>query len=334
MAREKKKKPSSNKSSSGKKNSAKKNSGDKAAKLAASGKRAVEMIEQCRVPPNKRFRLADHDPAWAGNPNVPKAHRKKLAERLLSEDVSELSNAQELLYASDTYSVLMVLQAMDAAGKDGTIRHVMSGVNPQGCEVYSFKQPSAKELEHDFLWRCNKALPERGRIGIFNRSYYEEVLVVRVHPELLANQRIPNAKAGKELWQARFEDINAFERHLTRNGTKIVKIFLNVSKEEQRRRFLDRIEKPEKHWKFSASDVKERAYWEDYQQAYESMIEATSTEWAPWHVVPADHKWVSRAIVANLLVNTINDLGLSYPETSAEKKLMIEQSREHLLNEA
>ena len=305
----------------------------KASILHDSDKLAAEIVDRCRVTPGKSFHIKDHDSAWAGNPKLPKKDRKKLAEKLLSEDVSELSDAQELLYAADSWSVLVVLQAMDAAGKDGTIRHVMSGVNPQGCQVFSFKQPSSEELDHDFLWRCNKALPERGRIGIFNRSYYEEVLVVRVHPEILLHQRIPNGPQGEDLWKARFEDINNFEQHISRNGTKIVKIFLNVSREEQRERFLERIENPEKHWKFSAADVKERAYWDDYMHAYEEMIQATSTEWAPWHVIPADHKWVSRAIVANLLTTTIQNLGMSYPKTSTEKLQLIKQSEHQLRNE-
>src|SRR5262249_34400069 len=217
---------------------------------------------------------------------------------LLSEDVAALAEAQDLLYASDTYAILLIFQAMDAAGKDGTIKHVMSGVNPQGCQVFSFKHPSAEELDHTFLWRCTKVLPERGRIGIFNRSYYEEVLIVRVHPEILAAQHIPGAKPNDKLWRARYDDINCFERHLVQNGTVILKSFLNVSKEQQRQRFLERIRDPNKHWKFSDSDLGERAHWDDYMSAYEDAIEATSTEWAPWHVVPADHKWVSRAIVA------------------------------------
>lgn len=294
----------------------------------------IEQIsESCRVQAGKRFRLADHDPAWAGNPEVPKAQRKEFAEKLLSQDVSELAEMQELLYAADSWSVLVIFQAMDAAGKDGTIRHVMSGVNPQGCQVYSFKHPSAEELDHDFLWRCAKCLPERGRIGIFNRSYYEEVLIIRVHPELLAAQRIPNVKAGEKLWEDRFASINNFERHLARNGTTIVKIFLNLSKEQQRSRFLERINNVEKHWKFSASDLAERAYWDDYMEAYEAMLGATSTEWAPWYVVPADHKWVSRAIVANILTSTIRNLKLNYPITSAAEELKIEQARLQLLAE-
>src|SRR5262245_36491397 len=204
----------------------------------------AEILDAVRVKPGKRFRLKDHDPAWAGDKDRPKKERKEAAQKFLSEDVAALAEAQDLLYAADTYAILLIFQAMDAAGKDGTIKHVMSGVNPQGCQVYSFKHPSAEELDHDFLWRCNKALPERGRIGIFNRSYYEEVLIVRVHPEIVASERIPNGKPGQKLWQARYEDINCFEKHLYRNGTIILKFFLNVSKEEQRRRFLERIKDP------------------------------------------------------------------------------------------
>ena len=222
---------------------------------------------------------------------------------------------------------------MDAAGKDGTIKHVMSGINPQGCQIYSFKQPSSEELDHDFLWRCMKRLPERGKIGIFNRSYYEEVLVVKVHPEYLAAQRIPDAKVNKDFWQARYEDINNFEQHLTRNGTKVVKFFLNISKDEQRKRFLSRMDEPDKHWKISPSDIAERAHWDEYMDAFEECIAATSTEHAPWYVIPANHKWVSRALVANILVDTINSLDLKYPEVSAEKMKAIEAAKKQLEKE-
>ncbi|MEX2186942.1 MAG: polyphosphate kinase 2 family protein [Pirellulales bacterium] len=291
------------------------------------------IIERCRVKPGRRFRLADRDPGWAGDGDLPKKQRKKFAEKLLSQDISQLAEAQELLYAANSWSVLLIFQAMDAAGKDGTIRHVMSGVNPQGCQVFSFKHPSAEELDHNFLWRCMKALPERGRIGIFNRSYYEEVLIVRVHSELLKAQRIPGAKPTKQLWQSRYQDINHFEQHLTRNGTAVVKFFLNVSKEEQRQRFIERIDNPEKHWKFSAADVAERAFWDDYMQAYERMLAATSTSWAPWYVVPADHKWVTRAMVANIVVDTIRRLKLSRPETTAEDARRIKEARRKLMSE-
>src|SRR6476646_4269105 len=235
-----------------------------------------EIIEQFRVEPGKKVRLKDYDPGWEGDGDVPKAKRKEFAAQVLTEDVSELSKAQEMLYADDSWSLLVIFQAMDAAGKDSTIKHVMSGVNPQGCQVYSFKHPSAEELDHDFLWRCAKALPERGRIGIFNRSYYEEALIVKVHPELVRAEHVPGADPDdKTFWEHRYESINNFERHLTRNGTAIVKFFLYVSKEEQRKRFLKRIEDPEKHWKFSASDVKEREYWDNYMEAYENCLSET-----------------------------------------------------------
>jgi PPK2 family polyphosphate:nucleotide phosphotransferase len=223
--------------------------------------------------------------------------------------------------------VLVVFQAMDAAGKDGAIKHVMSGINPQGVEVTSFKKPSDEELDHTFLWRCMKRVPERGRIGIFNRSYYEEVLVVRVHDQLLEAQRIPGMKPGRRTWDDRFDDINAFERHLTRNGTAVVKFFLNVSRAEQRKRFLSRIEEPDKYWKFSPADVAERQHWDDYMRAYEEAITATSTAEAPWYVVPADKKWVSRAVVAAVLAGTIRSLGLEWPRVDAEKKRQIDKAR-------
>ena len=291
------------------------------------------LIEKFRVPPGKQFRLKDYDPEWAGDEQVSKAERKKRAESILSEDVTELAEAQELLYASDTWSVLLIFQAMDAAGKDGTIKYVMSGVNPQGCQVYSFKHPSAEELDHNFLWRCMRALPERGRIGIFNRSYYEDVLIVKVHPELLAAQRIPGARPSKEFWKDRYDDINDFERHLSRNGTLILKFFLHVSKEEQRKRFLARIDDKDKHWKFSTSDVAERGFWDKYMQAYEDALGATSTEWAPWYVVPADHKWVSRALVAAIVTDAIDALDLRYPEVTAARLREIAEARKLLEKE-
>jgi PPK2 family polyphosphate:nucleotide phosphotransferase len=288
------------------------------------------IVEKFRVPPEKRVRLKDYDPEWAGDESIPKRKRRDFAETILTQDVSSLAAAQELLYAADSWSILVIFQAMDAAGKDGTIKHVMSGVNPQGVQVYSFKHPSAEELDHNFLWRCMKALPERGRIGIFNRSYYEEVLIVKVHPEFVAAQRIPDGEPGKSFWKHRYEDINAFERHLTRNGTRIVKFFLNVSKDEQRKRFLERLEDPEKHWKFSASDLAERDYWNEYMSAYEEMLSATSTEWAPWYVVPADHKWVTRALVARILATTIESLNLSYPDVTPEKRRRIAEAKKSL----
>ena len=286
-----------------------------------------------RVKPGRKFRLADHDPAWAGDDDVSEKKRKQRALEILDESRAELAAAQELLYAADSWSVLVIFQAMDAAGKDGAIKHVMSGVNPQGVEVTSFKHPSTEELDHTFLWRCMKRLPERGRIGIFNRSYYEEVLIVRVHDSLLEAQRIPGAKPNGHLWKERFDDINAFERHLARNGTAIVKLFLNISQDEQRKRFLARIEEPEKHWKFSISDVAERRHWDAYMKAYEEALAATSTEQAPWYVIPADRKWVSRAAVAAVLAGTIRRLGLAWPTVDAAKKRQIEEARRQLEEE-
>jgi len=292
-----------------------------------------DILDMIRVKPGKKFRLKDHDPFWAGDLNVSKKERKAFAEKILTEGVSALAEAQDLLYAADTHAILLIFQAMDAAGKDSTIKHVMSGVNPQGCQVFSFKHPSAEELDHNFMWRYAKALPERGRIGIFNRSYFEEVLIVKVHQEILAAQRIPGAKPTKEFWQARYEDINNFEQHLTRNGTVILKFFLNVSKDEQRKRFLERLDDPTKHWKFSDSDLKERGYWDDYMSAYEDCISATSTECAPWHVIPADHKWVSRAMVAHVVTTAICDLDLRYPEVPPAKKELIAAAKKALESE-
>ena len=283
-----------------------------------------------RVKPGKPFRLADHDSAWAGDEDVPEKKRKSRAKEILKESRKELAATQELLYAANTWSVLVLFQAMDAAGKDGAIKHVMSGVNPQGVEVTSFKHPSAEELDHTFLWRCMKRLPERGRIGIFNRSYYEEVLIVRVHPRLLSAQRIPGVEPCEQTWQDRFDDINAFERHLARNGTAIVKFFLNVSREEQRQRFLDRINEPDKHWKFSASDIAERGHWDAYMEAYEAAIRETSSEHAPWYVIPADKKWVSRAAVGAVLAGTIRRLGLEWPTVGEAKREQIEAARREL----
>ena len=283
-----------------------------------------------RVAPGSRLRLVDHDPDWAGDADVPEKKRKETAAELLASDVAELATMQELLWAADSWSVLVIFQAMDAAGKDGAIKHVMSGINPQGVEVTSFKHPSAEELDHTFLWRCMKRLPERGRIGIFNRSYYEDVLIVRVHERLLEAQRIPGIVPSKQTWADRFDDINAFERHLARNGTAIVKFFLNISQREQKKRFLDRIDEPDKHWKFSPSDVAERQCWDDYMKAYEEALAATSTAHAPWYVVPADKKWVSRAVVAAVLAGTIRNLGLEWPKVDAEKQRAIEAARKLL----
>ncbi|MGA9146340.1 MAG: polyphosphate kinase 2 family protein [Candidatus Nanopelagicales bacterium] len=286
---------------------------------------AKKTLDQLKISPGERVRLAEHDPAWLPDKvrKLPPDARKTLGKELLRASREGLAQAQELLYADDRWSLLVVFQAMDAAGKDSTIKHVMSGVNPQGCSVTSFKQPSAQDLDHNFLWRTWKAVPARGQIGIFNRSHYEEVLVVKVHPELLDAQRIPDIKVNKAFWQRRYDDINDFESHLARNGTKILKFFLNVSKDEQRQRFLDRIEDPAKHWKFSQADLAERELWNDYQQAYQDAIAATSTAAAPWYVIPADRKWAMRAVVADIITTTIQGMDLHYPTLSAadEKRL-------------
>src|SRR5947209_3150227 len=257
---------------------------------------ADDILRSLVVEPGAAANLADRDPAWKGGQqfeDMATDDLKSFAKDRLQQFVDDLCEAQELLWASDTNSLLLIFQALDAAGKDGTIKHIMSGVNPQGCQVFAFKQPSAEEIDHDFLWRASRALPERGRIGIFNRSYYEDVLVVRVHPEILASQQLPPGSAtGEALWRERYEDINNFERHLDHNGTKVVKFFLNVSKDEQRRRFLSRVEHTHKYWKFSASDLAERAHWDEYQAAFEAALTATSTDYAPWYVIPADHKHV------------------------------------------
>jgi PPK2 family polyphosphate:nucleotide phosphotransferase len=271
------------------------------------------------VRPGKRIRLKDYDPGFTSH-----FESEDEASAKLRGDVVKLADYQDLLYAHNTYALLLIFQGMDTAGKDGVIRHVMSGVNPQGTQVHSFKAPSAEELDHDFLWRTTKALPERGRIGIFNRSYYEEVLVVRVHPELLEAQRLPPEANGKRLWKNRFDDINDFEKYLARNGILTLKFFLHLSKAEQRRRLLARIDTPEKNWKFSVSDMKERGYWDDYMSAYEDALSQTSTEWAPWYVVPADHKWFTRTVVADVIVAKLKSLELSYPKISAA-------DRKHLL---
>jgi PPK2 family polyphosphate:nucleotide phosphotransferase len=295
-----------------------------------------DAIRLFQVEPGRKFRLKDHDPDWAGGDEFEELRESELKTRavdFLRKTTEELAEAQELLYASDVHSVLIVLQAMDAAGKDGTIKHVMSGVNPQGCQVFSFKKPSDEELDHNFLWRYMRALPERGRIGIFNRSYYEDVLVVRVHPEILDKQKLPAGDRGRKFWEARFDDINRFERHLVRNGTLILKFFLNLSKKEQKKRFMERLENDEKHWKFSIADLHERSFWKDYQAAFEDMIEHTSTEWAPWWVIPADHKWVTRAMVAGITTESIQRLGLKYPEISDEQKKMLARAKRELMAE-
>jgi PPK2 family polyphosphate:nucleotide phosphotransferase len=280
------------------------------------------MLAELLVAPGTPAGLAGRDPAWRGGERFADLKKKELKARarsVLEEEVRGLAEAQELLWASDTNALLAIFQAMDAAGKDSTIEHVMSGVNPQGVQVVSFKQPSAEELDHDYLWRVAKVLPERGRIGIFNRSHYEEVIAVRVHPEWLERQRLRPGSRGDAFWRERFEDINAFERHLDRNGTKIVKFFLHVSRQEQKERFLARLDERDKQWKFSAADVAERAHWDAYMAAYEEAISATSTPWAPWFVIPADRKWLMQALVAAIMVDTIESLDLRWPEVSGEE---------------
>ena len=272
------------------------------------------LTKRFRIDNPAKFRLSDYDPDDSEGLTKDKSE----AKAMLAEGVQQLVGLQEKLYADDRWSVLIILQAMDAAGKDSVVEHVMSGLNPQGVQVHSFKQPSAEELDHDFLWRAARNLPERGRIGIFNRSYYEEVLVVRVHPELLERQKLPKSLNGKDLWQQRFDDICAFERHLTHNGTRILKFFLHVSKEEQRKRFLDRIDEPAKRWKFSMADVAERKFWDKYQDAYEDMIRHTSQPEAPWFVVPADHKWFTRMVVAGALVQELQALGVDFPKVEGK----------------
>jgi PPK2 family polyphosphate:nucleotide phosphotransferase len=287
-----------------------------------------------QVPTRGRVRLGDYDPGWAASKqfkDLTKDELKARASEFLQKNVADLADAQERLYASDTHSVLIVLQASDAAGKDGTIKHVMSGVNPQGCQIFAFKKPSSEELDHNFLWRYMKALPERGRIGIFNRSYYEDVLVVRVHPEFLG--KLPGTDRGRDFWQGRYDDINAFERHLARNGTLVLKFFLNVSKKEQRQRFLERLERPEKNWKFSFGDLEERKHWSEYRQAFEQMVQNTSTKWAPWWVIPADHKWVTRTLVAAIITRSIDGLGVAFPKVLEKDRLRLAAARTQLLAE-
>jgi PPK2 family polyphosphate:nucleotide phosphotransferase len=281
------------------------------------------------VPPDGKISLKrDYDPAFTDD-----YPSKKEAAEKLQADIEQLAEQQDMLYAQDTYALLLIFQAMDAAGKDGTIKHVMSGVNPQGCRVSSFKAPSSEELNHDYLWRCMVRLPERGQIGIFNRSYYEEVLVVRVHPEILDFERLPPAVQGKQIWSHRYEEINNFEKYISDNGIVVLKFFLHVSKEEQKRRFLERIDRPEKNWKFSASDAKERAHWDAYQDAYEEVFNRTSTAWAPWYVIPADHKWFTRLAVADIILDTLKKLDLRYPKVGKERKEGLLEARKVLEEE-
>jgi PPK2 family polyphosphate:nucleotide phosphotransferase len=284
-----------------------------------------KLSKKYRVDSGKHFRLKEFDPADTGH-----WHSEENAKEALLEGIARTAELQDQLYAQDNWSILLIFQAMDAAGKDGAISHVMSGINPQGCQVYSFKVPTSTDLQHDFLWRTTCSLPERGHIGIFNRSYYEEVLVVRVHPDILNGQKTPPSLVTKKIWDERFEDICCFEKHMARSGTVIRKFFLNLSKKEQKKRFLARLDHPEKNWKFSAADIHERKYWDDYQNAYEEMIQNTSTEDAPWYVVPADNKWFTRLVVSCVLVDTLESLKLAYPRVDPAKKKELEAARKVL----
>ena len=284
-----------------------------------------KLAKTFRVDSGKHFRLKDYDPADTGH-----GCSEDNAKEALLEGIARTAELQDQLYAQGNWSILLIFQAMDAAGKDGAISHVMSGINPQGCQVYSFKVPTSTDLQHDFLWRTTCSLPERGHIGIFNRSYYEEVLIVRVHPEILKSQKTPPSLVGKKIWQERFEDICCFERHMARSGTVIRKFFLNLSKKEQKKRFLARLDHPEKNWKFSAADIHERKWWDDYQDAYEDMIRNTSTEEAPWYVVPADNKWFTRLVVSCVLVDTLESLNLSYPKVDPAKQKELEAAKKLL----
>jgi PPK2 family polyphosphate:nucleotide phosphotransferase len=292
-------------------------------------KRARKLAEPFRVTKGKKFRLKDIDPG--STLDYTEDEHKARAKELLAAGVEALAELQETLYAQDKWALLVLFQAMDAAGKDGAIEHVMSGVNPQGCQVYSFKAPSAEDLDHDYLWRCMKCLPNRGQIGIFNRSYYEELLVVRVHPEYLAKQKLPPELITKKIWKERFEDIRNFEQYLTRNGVIVRKFFLHVSKEEQKRRFMSRIDDPVKNWKFSSNDAAERDYWDDYMAAYEDMIRHTATKEAPWYVVPADNKWFTRVVVAAGVIEALSSLGLEYPKVGKDKLAELAAARKKLL---
>jgi PPK2 family polyphosphate:nucleotide phosphotransferase len=292
-------------------------------------KRIQKLMHRLVATPGKKLSLRDYDPGWTGN-----IKDKKTAMTLLQAGVEELARQQDRLYAQDTYALLVIFQAMDAAGKDGTIRHVMSGINPQGCQVFSFKTPSAEERDHDYLWRSVKALPERGRIGIHNRSYYEEVLICRVHPEILNSQQLPeDFKKDPDIWRERFNEINNFERYLVDNGIIVLKFFLHVSKAEQKRRFLDRIDQPEKNWKFSVKDAHERAYWKDYMRAYEDLFTHTSTKRAPWYIIPADNKWFMRLAVAATIHQTLEGLDLRYPAVTQARKKELMKARRLLMSE-
>jgi PPK2 family polyphosphate:nucleotide phosphotransferase len=291
-------------------------------------KEAAGLAEAYCVTKGEKFRLKDYDPSDTGD-----VKDQQHGQKIIDHRAGLITNLQEKLYAQDHWALLLVLQGMDAAGKDGVIKHVMSGVNPQGCDVHSFKTPSTEELSHDYLWRSHSHVPERGMIGIFNRSYYEEVLVVRVHPAVLRAQKLPDPLITKHIWEQRYEDINAFEHYLTNNGVVIRKFFLHISKKEQKKRFLERLEDSKKNWKFSMADVKERGYWKDYQEAYEEMIQNTATKHAPWYVVPADNKWYTQLIVASAIIGTLEELDLSFPDVDKKKKKELEIVRESLLHE-
>jgi PPK2 family polyphosphate:nucleotide phosphotransferase len=297
-------------------------SNDMPAKLA-------KLVKPFCIARGKGFRLKDIDPADTQDFAID----QDTAQKLLKKGVERMAEMQEMLHAQNRWALLIIFQAMDAAGKDSAIKHVMSGLNPQGCDVHSFRAPAGEELEHDYMWRCLRYLPQRGRIGIFNRSYYEEVLAVRVHPEFLARQRIPPELVGKDIWKQRFEDMNNLERYLARNGIRVCKFFLHVSKAEQKRRFLDRLERPDKHWKFSPDDLAERRRWPDYMAAYEDMVLHTATEDAPWHVVPADNKWFTRLVVAAAIIRSLESLDLSYPKVDATLKRQIAAARRALERE-
>jgi PPK2 family polyphosphate:nucleotide phosphotransferase len=291
-------------------------------------KEAAKISEPFRINKGEKFRLKDYHPADTGG-----LKDKEKALKTLQRGVELLSHLQEKLYAQDRWAMLMIFQAMDAAGKDGAIKHVMSGINPQGCSVTSFKAPSSEELDHDYMWRAHKAVPERGKIGLFNRSYYEEVLVVRVHEGILGAQHLPKELIGKDIWKKRYEDINNFEKYLTNNGVIVMKFFLHLSKGEQKKRFLERLEMPEKNWKFSLADIKERECWKDYQKAYEEMIQNTASEHAPWYVIPADNKWCTRLAVASAAIEALSSLDLQFPEVDKDKKKELEKVREALLKD-
>ncbi len=298
--------------------------------------RTKKFIDLTKVDPRKKIKLDECETGWAQNEEamfLGKGELKERANKLLDKNRADLEEAQELLYANHTYAILIILQGRDAAGKDGIIKHVMSGINPQGCRIVSFKQPSATELAHDFMWRQVVELPEKGMIGIFNRSHYEEVLVVKVHPDFLEKQNLPPGKRNKKFWSTRYEDISNYERYLTHNGTLILKFFLNISKKEQKKRLIERLEESNKNWKFSESDIEERNFWDDYTKAYEDMLTNTSTNWAPWYVIPADYKWFARALVADIITSSIYSLNINWPVIDEQKRVAIEAAKRKLEKE-